>query len=91
MDKRHSMHLLFETDERRLQFMEWVMAEHHAVGQVRKYSGEPYWVHPIEVANIYTVNLGGKITQLEIEVCLAHDLVEDTNVTSDSLYDKCID
>ena len=49
-------------------------------GQVRKYTGEPYIVHPIEVAQIVrsvTTN-----TQM-IAAALLHDVVEDTYVTNE--------
>lgn len=57
-------------------------AAHSAVGQVRKYTGEPYIVHPIEVAE--TVRAAGGN---ENQICAAylHDTVEDTNVTLDDI------
>lgn len=53
-------------------------AAHAAVGQVRKYTFEPYIVHPAEVAKIVS-DAGGT----EAMVCAAwlHDTVEDTGVT----------
>lgn len=49
-----------------------------AVGQIRKYTGEPYYVHPREVAAIVEA-AGGD----DAQVCAAHlhDVVEDTDIT----------
>lgn len=52
---------------------------HAAVGQLRKYTNEPYIVHPVEVAGI-VLSVGAS----EDEVCAAllHDVLEDTGVTA---------
>ena len=53
--------------------------------QKRKYTGEPYVLHPIAVAK-YLEQKG-----FEQEVVIAglfHDLVEDTNVTLDQIKEK---
>ena len=55
-------------------------AAHAAVGQTRKYTGEPYIVHPIEVASI-VASVGG--TEEMIAAALLHDVVEDTKVTNE--------
>lgn len=47
-------------------------------GQVRKYTGEPYIVHPIEVAEIVA---GVPHTDSMLAAALLHDVVEDTDVT----------
>lgn len=52
-------------------------AAHAAVGQVRKYTNEPYIVHPIEVADI--VRSVGGTTEM-IAAAYLHDVVEDTSV-----------
>ena len=51
---------------------------HESIGQTRKYTGEPYFVHPYEVARI-VMDSGGD----EAMICAAylHDVVEDTPVT----------
>lgn len=58
----------------------WAFAEqaHRSVGQIRKYTGEPYIVHPQSVAEIVQ-----SIPHDENMVCAAllHDVVEDTPVT----------
>jgi (p)ppGpp synthase/HD superfamily hydrolase len=46
-------------------------------GQVRKYTGEPYINHPIEVATIVEA-FGG--TKYQIAAALLHDVVEDTPI-----------
>lgn len=56
----------------------FAIAAHGAVGQVRKYTGEPYHVHPAEVAHI-VAEAGG--TKAQIQAAWLHDVVEDTDVT----------
>ena len=53
-------------------------AAHAACGQLRKYTYEPYIVHPAEVASIVR-----SVPHTEEMVCAAwlHDVVEDTGVT----------
>lgn len=53
-------------------------AAHAAVGQVRKYTNEPYIVHPFEVA--MTVKQVGGTPEM-IAAAYLHDTVEDTHVT----------
>ena len=49
-------------------------------GQIRKYTGEPYIVHPMEVAQIVrSVTTNPHM----IAAALLHDVVEDTNITND--------
>lgn len=60
-------------------------AAHGAVGQKRKYTGEPYHVHPEHVLNILEY-----YTDPQIPVrcaTLLHDVLEDTQVTYDLLVD----
>lgn len=56
----------------------FAIAAHSAAGQVRKYTGEPYHVHPAEVARIVS-QAGG--TPEQIAAAWLHDTVEDTAVT----------
>ena len=51
-------------------------------GQVRKYTGEPYIVHPVEVMEIVST-----VTDDEemLVAALLHDVVEDTAVTVEDL------
>lgn len=55
-------------------------AAHAAVDQRRKYTGEPYIVHPAEVASIVK-SVGG--TPEMICAAWLHDVVEDTKVTNE--------
>ncbi len=57
-------------------------AAHAAVGQTRKYTGEPYVVHPIEVSEL-VASVGG--TEAMVAAALLHDVLEDTEVTVDVL------
>lgn len=55
-------------------------AAHQAVGQRRKYSGEPYWHHPAAVAEMVS-----KVETATAEMIAAahlHDVLEDTAVTA---------
>lgn len=56
-------------------------AAHHAAGNVRKYTGEPYINHPAEVVSILANYANPTINM----VCAAwlHDVVEDTQVVID--------
>ena len=54
-------------------------------GQVRKYTGEPYIVHPIAVANLVKQHGG---TEAQQAAALLHDVVEDTDVTLDDICIK---
>ena len=58
------------------------IAAHAAVGQKRKYTGEPYAVHPIEVAQIVADYAVGATEEMLI-AALLHDVVEDTSITLD--------
>ena len=50
---------------------------HGSVGQKRKYTNEPYIVHPMEVADI-VAEVGGSSHM--IAAALLHDVVEDTEI-----------
>lgn len=50
---------------------------------VRRRSGEPYILHPIEVANIVCKEIG--LGSTSISAALLHDVVEDTDYTVDDL------
>lgn len=58
--------------------MLFCIAAHSGVGQLRKYTHEPYHTHPIEVANKVR-ELGGSTEQ--IIAAYLHDVVEDTHIT----------
>ncbi len=58
-------------------------AAHGAVGQLRKYTFEPYIVHPTEVAEIVKTTTG--CTHHMIAAAYLHDVLEDTKVTEEVL------
>lgn len=58
-------------------------AAHAAVGQLRKYSLEPYIVHPREVRSILLTFSHKKVELWQEAVALGHDLLEDTKITYD--------
>ncbi|MFW3613461.1 HD domain-containing protein [Billgrantia antri] len=55
-------------------------AAHQAVGQQRKYTGEPYWHHPVAVAE--RVSAVEAATVEMIAAAHLHDVLEDTAVTA---------
>lgn len=58
-------------------------------GQERKYSDEPYIVHPISVAKKVTnFSLSKNDMQLAIIVALLHDVVEDTDKTHEDILNN---
>jgi len=59
--------------------MTFCIAAHAAVGQVRKYTGEPYSMHPMEVARIIIEHVPDYTDEM-ICAALLHDVVEDTQV-----------
>ena len=59
-------------------------AAHRAVKQLRKYTNEPYIVHPAEVASI--VAQVPEATEEMIAAAWLHDVVEDTGVTNDEIH-----
>lgn len=70
---------------KRDQLRNWVHQQHSGVGQVRKYNGEPYINHCVEVGNLADFYIGAEFPLIwEAGVC--HDLFEDTNITATSLF-----
>lgn len=62
----------------------FAIAAHAAVGQKRKYTGEPYIVHPAEVARMVAAVPGA--TEDMVAAAWLHDVVEDTGVTSTDIH-----
>jgi (p)ppGpp synthase/HD superfamily hydrolase len=58
-------------------------AAHGAVAQLRKYTNEPYIVHPAEVASIID-NVEGA-SHAMVAAAWLHDVVEDTGVTLETI------
>ena len=61
-------------------------AAHAAVGQLRKYTFEPYIVHPTEVASIVATVEGA--TEAMVAAAYLHDTVEDTGVTIELIREE---
>jgi (p)ppGpp synthase/HD superfamily hydrolase len=64
------------------QALAFATAAHGSIGQTRKYTGEPYIVHPIAVAEI--VKTVPHTPQM-VAAALMHDVVEDTPVSIDEI------
>lgn len=59
---------------------------HCAVGQKRKYTGEDYWRHPMEVLYILQEVVPSATEDMRV-AALLHDVVEDTQVTLETVKD----
>ncbi|SVE45411.1 uncharacterized protein METZ01_LOCUS498265, partial [marine metagenome] len=57
----------------------------HAHSHQKRASGEPYFSHPLEVANILT---NYKLDTQSIITALLHDTIEDTAVTSEEISEQ---
>jgi (p)ppGpp synthase/HD superfamily hydrolase len=62
----------------------YAMAAHAAVGQRRKYTNEPYIVHPAEVARI-VAGVSGATPDM-VAAAWLHDVVEDTGCTYNDIH-----
>ena len=62
----------------------YAIAAHSAVKQVRKYTGEPYYVHPGEVAQI-VASVPGSTPDM-VAAAWLHDVVEDTGCTFTDIH-----
>lgn len=58
---------------------------HNAVGQKRKYTGDPYWTHPEAVANILLKHSSMLVTDEMLAAAYLHDVIEDTSITKNQL------
>lgn len=56
---------------------------HSAIGQVRKYTNEPYIVHPRAVVEL--VKTSSMLNSEMIAAAWLHDVVEDTSITADQI------
>jgi hypothetical protein len=75
--------------EQQEKFLEFVKEQHST--QVRKYTGEPYWTHPLAVAELvdeYKSDSFSNGDLFTIEISLGHDLLEDTSCTVETLRKK---
>ncbi|MEM7103930.1 MAG: RelA/SpoT family protein [Bacteroidota bacterium] len=73
-----------ETDRKNIRMAYEMAVEAHK--QQRRKSGEPYILHPIEVARICAVEIG--LGPTAIVSALLHDVVEDTDVTLKDIKTK---
>ena len=62
----------------------YAMAAHASVGQLRKYTNEPYIVHPAEVASI-VASVPGSTPEM-VAAAWLHDVVEDTGCTFTDIH-----
>jgi (p)ppGpp synthase/HD superfamily hydrolase len=62
----------------------FAIAAHSAVKQVRKYTSEPYYVHPAEVARI-VAGVPGSTPDM-VAAAWLHDVVEDTGCTYTDIH-----
>ena len=62
----------------------FAIAAHSAVKQKRKYTGEPYYVHPAEVAGI-VASVPGSTPDM-VAAAWLHDVVEDTGCTFTDIH-----
>ena len=60
---------------------------HAAVGQRRKYTGEPYIVHPREVVDII-IEHAGEYDLHMLKAAWLHDVVEDTHITHEMIREE---
>lgn len=65
----------------------FAIAAHAAVGQKRKYSGQPYHVHCERVAANLRKYASGPISDEQIAAAWLHDTVEDTQVSLEVIRD----
>lgn len=61
---------------------EFARRAHESIGQLRKYTGQPYIVHPEEVANLVRTR---PHTPEMLAAAWLHDVVEDTPVTLEEI------
>jgi (p)ppGpp synthase/HD superfamily hydrolase len=61
----------------------WVKQKHK--GQIKKYSGQPYFSHLMNVAD-----MAKPVTSFGYEIGLCHDILEDTKVTENELFEALL-
>jgi len=71
-------------DANQFRFLKFVQKQHG--DQTRKYTGDPYWYHLLNVANL----LYSDDKRHLVVTGLAHDLYEDTDTTPSQLYNAII-
>jgi (p)ppGpp synthase/HD superfamily hydrolase len=71
--------------ERQEKLLDFVKKQHE--GQIRKYTGEPYWHHVVAVSELASRYEKAEFTT---EIALCHDLFEDTVCQYDCLYNHLL-
>lgn len=62
---------------------------HSAVGQMRKYTGDPYIIHPVEVCTILMMQADPvNVTEDMLHAAILHDVLEDTSMTAATLRQR---
>lgn len=64
----------------------FAVSAHDGVNQRRKYTGDPYWTHPMRVARMVAAT--DNSTPEMVAAAWLHDTVEDTPVTLDEIVDR---
>lgn len=83
--------LAYNIDEQKAILNAYALSKEAHKDQVRKYTGEPYIIHPVDVAVTLRNYLGNKATASMISATLMHDVVEDTEVSFNTIakqFDK---
>lgn len=78
---RHDM----KSDPLVVRAIEFASQAHGSIGQTRKYSGEPYIVHPLEVMDLLLQYCESEVTPQMCAAAANHDVVEDTPITLDEV------
>ena len=72
-----------------LRVFKFAKAAHESVGQVRKYTADPYIVHPLAVAQmVHDVTQGDEHYESMVAAALLHDVVEDTGTSAQVIFDR---
>ena len=79
---------MIELNEKQTALLEFVKEMHG--DQKRKYTNEPYWYHPYQVAVLADTYLRKTVREVDmgIEIALCHDLYEDTDCNYSKLHSK---
>lgn len=72
---------MLDLDTKQTKLLEFIKLQHGS--QMRKYTDEPYWVHPLAVAELVDKFLDRD--SFAIEIALGHDLLEDTECNGTEL------
>lgn len=64
----------------------FAMGAHMGVAQKRKYDGQDYIVHPIEVAGLLLQFATNPVSTAMVEAALLHDVIEDTKVSYEQVF-----